>query len=171
MEKNIRFGDLVRKSGRPQAVTLWTDPNKDRALSQAVRQNRVLTVLTHSLTKRADFGLVGFHERPKALYLVFPRPLPQAEDSRIIGINYELLDELDVSPRTRSTALRAPELPPKPVEKTFAVKLRRTATIETTMNILAKDRKTAAREALTAAKNLRFQVEPDAIRDQVVAVE
>lgn len=45
MEKQVRFGDLVRNSGRPQVLTLWTAPEKDRTASRALKENRVLTVM------------------------------------------------------------------------------------------------------------------------------
>jgi hypothetical protein len=44
MGKTIRFGDLVRLSGRPQFITLWTAPEKDHRVSRAMKENRVLTV-------------------------------------------------------------------------------------------------------------------------------
>jgi hypothetical protein len=45
MEKTLRFGDLVRNSGRPETIALWTDPKKDRTLTRAIKENRVLTVI------------------------------------------------------------------------------------------------------------------------------
>jgi len=46
MGKTVRFGDLVRESGRPEVVTLRVDPKKDPSFSKAIKENRVLTVLT-----------------------------------------------------------------------------------------------------------------------------
>ncbi|HWI56239.1 MAG TPA: hypothetical protein VNZ22_03350, partial [Bacillota bacterium] len=60
MEKRIRFGDLVRDSGRPQIVTLWTNPKQNRSFNQAVKTNRVLTVIPEPTRKQKDFGLIGF---------------------------------------------------------------------------------------------------------------
>ena len=54
MGKTRRFGDLVRESGRPEVVTLWTEPKKDRAFSKAIRENRVLTVESDPTSKRKD---------------------------------------------------------------------------------------------------------------------
>jgi hypothetical protein len=93
MEQRIRFGDLVRRSGRPEAVTLWLDPKKDRSFSKAAKENRIVTVVQDPTSKRKDFGQIGFHKHPHAQYLVFPRPLPKDGNSRIIGINYALLEE------------------------------------------------------------------------------
>jgi len=101
MEKTIRLGDLVRKSGRPQAVTLWTKPKKDRVFTKAVKENRIVTVVQDPTSKRKDFGQIGFHQQPHAFYLIFPRPLTNEKDSRVIGINYALLDEMTGSGKTR----------------------------------------------------------------------
>ncbi len=92
MEKRTRFGDLVQASGRPQPFTLWTDPKQDRSFGQAVKANRVLTVIQEPGSKHRDFGIIGFHEQPHASYLVFPRALPKSDDTRVIGINYQLVE-------------------------------------------------------------------------------
>ena len=55
MGKTIRFGDLVRESGRPEAVTLWTPPKKDRSFSKAMRENRVMTVHSDPASHRKDY--------------------------------------------------------------------------------------------------------------------
>ena|SRR5436190_4361451 len=91
MDGKARFGDLVRNAGRPKVTTLWTKPEKDRALSRAIHQNRVLTVIQEPGKK--DHGIIGFRTLPGAVFLVFPRPLPQRLDARIIGINYQLVEE------------------------------------------------------------------------------
>ena len=38
-----------------------------------------------------DFGLVGFKERKGASYLVFPKSLKRFADTRIVGINWDLV--------------------------------------------------------------------------------
>jgi len=89
----IRFGDLVRGSGRPRVVTLWTDPKKDRSFSKAIRDNRVLTVHTDPASHRKEYGEIGFCREPGAFYLVFPERLPEERKARIVGINYQLAEE------------------------------------------------------------------------------
>lgn len=88
MPKTVRFGDLVRQSGRPEALTLWTDP-------KAIRENRVLTVIQEPTGKKKDFGQIGFHRSASALYFVFPHPLVQRGDGRVVGINYELAEDAE----------------------------------------------------------------------------
>src|SRR5438105_761975 len=75
MGKKIRFGDLVRNSGRPKVVTLWTEPSKDRSFREAIKANKVLTVMQKTATRQTDFGKIGFHENEHAAYMVFPRGL------------------------------------------------------------------------------------------------
>lgn len=91
MDKKLRFGDLVRLSGRPGVFTLWTKPEKDRAFTRAVKENRVLTVIQEP--GKRDYGLIGFQLHPGASYLIFPRPLPRDQETRVIGINYQLVEE------------------------------------------------------------------------------
>ena len=93
MGKTRRFGSLVRESGRPEVATLWTEPEKDRAFSKAIRENRVLTVESDPTGNRKDFGRIGFHEVHGGIYLVFPEALPKDADSRIVGINYQLTED------------------------------------------------------------------------------
>ena len=80
MEKRLRFGDLVRNSGRPQPLTLWTKPEKNGTLKRAIKGNRVLTVIQEP--GKTDFGTIGFHVRPGASYFIFPRGLPRVEMPR-----------------------------------------------------------------------------------------
>lgn len=98
MAKTIRFGDLVRGSGRPQVVTLWVEPKKDKNFSKAVDENRVLTVLTDPGSHRKEYGRIGFHQQEGAIYLVFSKELPPPDSiERVVGINYELTEEKPVT--------------------------------------------------------------------------
>jgi hypothetical protein len=73
-------------------VTLWTDPRQDKGFQAAVRQNRVLTVKQETVGSRKDFGVPGFFQEPHVAYWVFPKPLDDFADKRIIGIDYSLLE-------------------------------------------------------------------------------
>jgi hypothetical protein len=85
----IRFRDLVKMAGTPEPKSLWADPKNDRDFMRAVKQKRVLTVVQES--RRKDFGELGFHQHPGALYFIFPKSLP-AEKGRVIGIKYDLAE-------------------------------------------------------------------------------
>jgi len=39
----------------------------------------------------SEVGIVGFKEKKGASYLVFPKSLKRFENSRIVGINWELV--------------------------------------------------------------------------------
>src|SRR5205807_4758098 len=91
MEEKLRFGDLVRNSGRPRIVTLWTRPEKNPELTKATKANRVLTVMQQP--GKRDYGLIGFKMRPGASFLLFPRALPDEPGARVVGINYQLTEE------------------------------------------------------------------------------
>src|SRR3982074_2081414 len=117
MSGKTRFGDLVRSSGRPEILTLWTKPSKDPSLMKAVKTNRVLTVVQGHPGKKRDVGEIGFHERPHALYFIFPRPLDKKEPEQVIGINYELIEQPPVAdpaaPRKRMRSSTSTEWPQK----------------------------------------------------------
>ena len=102
MEKKVRFGDLVRNCGRPEVVTLWARPEKNPALTKAIKQNRVLTVIQEP--GKRDYGVLGFELRPGALILVFPRVLPRAQGARVIGINLQLLEQPDFTAAEKRSA-------------------------------------------------------------------
>ena len=91
MDKKLRFGDLVRNSGRPQIITLWTEPGKNNALTRAIKGNRLLTIIQQP--GKRDYGRIGFQMQPGASFLLFPRALPKEPDARVVGVNYQLVEE------------------------------------------------------------------------------
>jgi hypothetical protein len=95
--KRIRFGDLVRQSGRPSTIELWIPPEKNKELQRAIRANRILTIQRRNVGNKRDVGEIGFRKQPGSLYLIFPRALPAADDP-VIGINYDLLERADLGP-------------------------------------------------------------------------
>jgi len=182
MEKNVRFGDLVRNSGRPQTVALWSKPEKDLTLSRAIKENRVLTVVQEP--GKADHGTIGFKLLPGALYLVFPKPLSQEPDARVIGLNYELIEEPVVpkaqrakpTPQAKPTEPskvvpgppQKPSAPAEPAPRKFTVRVRRTASEETDFIIEALDQGSAEQQALERARQKAFKPAKDDVRVEVV---
>jgi hypothetical protein len=174
MEKKIRFGDLVRNSGRPQPMTLWTDPKNDKSFSKAVKENRIVTVIEDPASKRKGFGQIGFHAQPHAFYLVFPRSLPRENGSRVIGINYELLEEPRVGSdpvRNTKSEPKPPEIKIEPIQKKFKVRLRRTATVETNVDVTAKDRTEAEQLAIKRAQQQSFPLKQTEIKEEILREE
>jgi hypothetical protein len=177
MGKTIRFGDLVRAAGRPEVVTLWVEPKKDPRFTRAVRENRVLTIHGQPESHRKEFGQIGFHQEQGAIYLVFPRPLPSAPQSRIVGINYQLTEEPPVKgPLTRTARPAAPPKvtptesprPPKPELRKFDVLIRRTAVSEETQPVRAATEEEARQAALKALKRKRFPLSRAIQREEVM---
>ena len=182
MGKTVRFGDLVRESGRPHAVTLWVDPKRDPAFSKAVRENRVLTIHTNPAGKRKEHGEIGFHQRPGNIYLVFPRPTTAETDGKIVGINYQLTEEPPApkgrivhepkekpEPNVAAVQTKPPEPKPKPVLRHFEIVVRRTATLEDRVVVEAESNKAAREQAMTALKP--FDGQRAAMRTQVLSVK
>ena len=91
--KTVRFTQLIESSGHPEPVTLWTPPEDDPAFSQAIKEQRVLTVIQRTVGAKADYGLVGFFKEPLATYLVFPKKLEYPSETKVIGIKYGQLAE------------------------------------------------------------------------------
>ena len=90
-KKTVRFDALVKSSGQPEQVTLWTKPEDDPDFMKAVKQKRVATVIQTNVGTKKDFGVVGFEVKKNAAYLVFPKSLSEENGSKIIGIKYERL--------------------------------------------------------------------------------
>jgi hypothetical protein len=176
MGKQLRFGDLVRDSGRPKTVALWTKPEDNPELTRAIKQNRVLTVLQESGKK--DHGLIGFKVLPGALYLEFPKILPDANDAVVIGINYQLIDEPPVPEEDRAKPAKPPPARPRPAPATathpsaikepdlvvekpkpqeFTIKVRRTASVEEEITVKAMDKADAEKQALERARHIPFK--------------
>ena len=87
--KTVRFTAVVEKSGQPEVYTLWQKPKTDRKFQSLLNNNKVMTVRpTESGT---DFGEVGFHQKPGARFLAFPKSLKKFEGNRIVGIDWALV--------------------------------------------------------------------------------
>src|SRR5262249_18571187 len=91
--KTVRFAKLVEESGRPELVTLWTAPEENREFMKAAKENRVVTVIHHNVGSKTDYGLVGFVKQLLANFLVFPKPLGYAAETKIVGIKYDQIAE------------------------------------------------------------------------------
>jgi hypothetical protein len=181
MEKTIRFGDLVRESGRPHVATLWVDPEKDPSFSKAIGENRVLTVHADPASHKKEYGEIGFQREQGATYLVFARPL-RKEQARIVGINYQLTEEpppppkdlvsqLDAKPKKKKKAeVKPPKVEQKPALKRFDVVVRRTATLEETERVKAVSEAAARAAALVLMKGKPFEVSRARLHVEITSI-
>lgn len=87
--KAARLESLIEAAGQPEQVTLWAKPKAGSEFIKAAEQNRVATVVQNNTGTKKDFGVIGFETLPNATFLLFPRPLPYAAGTRIVGIKYE----------------------------------------------------------------------------------
>src|SRR5581483_6079363 len=152
-------------------------PKKDPAFDKAVKENRVLTIEQSASTKHKDFGRIGFHEGEHSVYLVFPRSLPGNDDARVVGINYQLLEEPKpadlVRPKKpeKRQASRKPKLPkPAPKTKRFTVTVRRTATEEATFEVEAESREAAEQQVRKLAEAEPWDVKKAGLSIEVTGV-
>ncbi len=170
-KKERRFRDLVKASGQPQVVTLWAPPQKDQAFMKAIKENRVLTVVQEPRANKKDFGIVGYHKRPHASYLVFPKPLEFDRRSRVVGISYDLVRAPKVSsnrPKAESVAGSKPSPPPAP--KSFHIVLRRVAVLETSMTVPARNKKEAGEKALQEVNAEHFDLSKAVVRNEIKSI-
>jgi len=169
--KTIRFGDLVRSSGRPETHAVWSgDPKKDRFLQKSIRENRLLTIVQEPTSTRKPSGQIGYHQHEHAMFLVFPRRLPGDVQSRVIGINFDLLDEpVAVRPVSKRKAPPAKTAGPKAaLLKAFTVTVLRTTATERKVTVTASNQKTAKREALEKVQAEPLEIDPAAVRNKVL---
>jgi hypothetical protein len=98
--QTARFSVVVAKCGQPSVHLTLVAPAKDPALRRLETQGRVMTILTAHRGGGTDHGLVGIHVSPGMQLLIFPRSVRRFAGKRIVGINYDLLDqELHVTGR------------------------------------------------------------------------
>jgi hypothetical protein len=142
-----------------------------------VKQNRVLSVKQEPTSTHADFGVVGFDQAKFVTYLIFPKPLRDFVDARIVGIKYDDVKfaSLSVTERVPSTIRRvakpnrgrpiAPPLAPKrtgaakqparqprsPEPMQYQVHLRITTTQEKVISVSALTKRDAKRQAVALA--------------------
>lgn len=176
MPKEIRFGELVKSSGKPEIVSLWTDPKEDRSFMKAVKENRVLTLSQEPTSKKKDFGRIGFHQEPYASYLVFPKPLPKGDAPRVIGIKYELVEQPSVADPVglaeKKTQPATTKRKPERQKPKFEVLIRRTVVIETSLTIEnISSQKEARQKALQSIKAEPFDPTKAVIRNEVLSIQ
>jgi len=174
----IRFRDLIKTAGTPEPKSLWTDPKNDRDFMRAVKQKRVLTVVQES--KRKDFGELGFHQHPGALYFIFPKSLP-ADEGKVIGIKYDLVESGEPADRISPTELKREAKKktakshkaktPEPVVKTFEVLARRVALLEESLSIDAHSKAEARQKAAETLKTRGFDLGNAKIENEIKSVK
>lgn len=115
--KTVRFTEVVKKSGAPEAYTLWTAPKEDAHFQKAVRENRVLSVHQETVGTKADYGEVGEHHDGPTQLLIFPKSLRTFAGRRVVGVKYDLLEESgepEPAPQAAPAKPKAKARTPKP---------------------------------------------------------
>jgi hypothetical protein len=103
--KTARFKEVVARSGRPEIHLSWSALASDKVLQVAAKRHRVMTVYQQLRGAKKDYGVAGLVEAPHVQYLVFPKSLRYLNDRRVVGIQYDLVDER-VSSSERLPSLR-----------------------------------------------------------------
>jgi hypothetical protein len=113
--KTVRFTQVVGQSGPPQVYLLFSDPEKDPDFQKALKADRLMTI-QHAAGK-TDFGTVGYDPEVRGEILIFPRTLKPFADARIVGIDYDLLEQEHEAPQ------KEPEPKTKPAPPKTEIKL------------------------------------------------
>lgn len=172
--KSVRFTALVDAFGSPEPITLWTAPDKDPGISRAAAENRIVTLLQPPRGHRADYGLVGLHPQEHATFVRFPKAIPYAKGTRIIGIKYQLItNPLPVlkagPPRAPRQSKAASEKKPRDI--VFRAVIQFTATQEVSFEIRASNRRAARQTALDAAAKYPPECSHAQIRRQLIRLD
>ena len=169
-KQELRLNNLVSAAGKPEIVTLWQPPDKDPVFMKAVKENRVLTLIQEPTSKHKAYAIVGFHQQPYASYLIFPKPLPTDESLRVVGIKDELIAQPKVAhqiPLGKAKIPKRPTLKLIEVDKTYNVHVRRTAVLDSTIQIEAANQTEARKKALQAAEAQPFNLTRAAVKTEV----
>ena len=89
--KTVRLSKVLEAAGEPGNHVLLVSPESDKALQQAIRTHRVMTIHQQPFGPKADYGTVGFELRSSSQYLIFPRSISEFAGLRVVGIDYGLL--------------------------------------------------------------------------------
>ena len=89
--KTVRLSKVLEAAGEPGSHVLLVSPENDKALQQAIRTHRVMTIHQQPFGPKADYGTVGFELGSSSQYLIFPRSISKFAGLRVVGIDYGLL--------------------------------------------------------------------------------
>lgn len=106
--RTARFSKIVEAAGRPVVWNAWSNPEKDPQFMRAAREHRVMSVGQEAAGK-TDSGSVGVLHGPHTQLLVFPRSLEKFKDRRVVGINYDLIEQPQRADLSEMRATRAPK--------------------------------------------------------------
>ena len=153
----VRFSKVIEACGKPDIHLLLIDPAKDKTLQAAIKSDRVMTLYQESGS--TDHGIVGFEQGRSRQFLVFPKSLKPFNGQRIVGIKYELLEDVPVP--EKETAKKEPVKPvdeegpkPAPARKTSEPSKRADRQVPT---VVPKAATTKQKEAEPAEKESEDQ--------------
>jgi hypothetical protein len=115
--KTVRFSEVVKRSGAPEAYLVLMQPAKDKALQSAIKAHRVMTVIQQNTGAKTDFGKVGFEEGGSRQFLIFPKSLRTFDGCRVVGIKYDLLSSREIPKSQQAKPPKQPKAKPKPPRK------------------------------------------------------
>jgi hypothetical protein len=157
--KQVRFAQLVTAAGRPHPATLWTEPTNDPEFKKAMEENRIVTVRNVNVGTKKDRGVIGFLKGPNSTYLIFPKALPMAEGSGVIGLKFDELAE---------EAVKDPVKMKTPARKIHAQKAQKPEERQNSSNKSKKGEKLPDREETKSMFKVRVAFTGTVVREMEV---
>lgn len=109
--KTARFSDLIKQAGKPSTHLLLVEPKKDSALIRAAKENRVLSVQREIRGARKDSGQVGIFQAEHTQFLVFPHSIGKYSGRKIVGIDFDQVQEPKSGPAPVAKAIKPAQGP------------------------------------------------------------
>jgi hypothetical protein len=154
--KTARFTAVVQAAGKPTTHLILVPPEKDKVLQAAIKTGRVMTVHQRQTGNQADHGTVGFEPGNARQYLIFPKGLSKFQETHIIGIKYDLLDEGTSKKEAEPAKPQKSDRPrQKPVTKDAA---REKAPSEKVVHFTRPEQQDEPDEEIEAIKEIKNQV-------------
>lgn len=109
--KTARFGQVIQAAGKPALHLALTKVEKDAALMRAAKENRVLSVHQEIRGGKKDSGHVGVYQDGRTQFLVFPRSIGKFKERKIVGIDYDQIEQPASGPAPKIKAAEAGRRP------------------------------------------------------------
>jgi hypothetical protein len=122
--KTVRFPKVVQKCGKPEVYLLMTETDPD--FHKALHADKIMSLSDDSHGAVTEYGTVGYDKKRKGQILLFPKTFKSFEDTKVVGIKYDLFAEEktdEPTPEKRTKPKEHPKnakarLATKPVSRT-----------------------------------------------------
>jgi hypothetical protein len=93
---------VVEASGKPEIFLLLS--RNDPRFKKALKENRIMTLAGPARGTQTDHGKIGYNHNCRGQILLFPRSLKAFENSKVVGIRYNLIAGAEASSEASASA-------------------------------------------------------------------